>query len=127
MRFFNRLGVVVLICSIVIGGAGLLEARTKKGDKFFKQGRQAQLREEWDEALKFFELALDEDPGDAAYRMSARRVRFQAGQAHVKHGQDLRKKGKLEEALKQFQSAYAIDPSSTIAAQELRLTYRLIK
>ena len=126
MRYFNRLG-LILLAGLLLAGSLELAARTKKGEKLLKQGRQAQAAEEWDKALDLYEQALAEDPSDPAYQLSVRRARFEAGQFHVKQGRNLRKEGKLEEALKEFQSAFAIDPSATIAEQELRRTYRMIK
>ena len=68
-----------------------------------------------------------EDPADAAYQLSAKRVRFQAAMARVDTGQKLRSAGQLEEALAEFQKAYAIDPSSAMAEQELKRTKEMIE
>jgi len=111
----------------LVGVPPELEARGRKGDKLLAQGRAAEQRKDWDKALAFYEQALAEDPGDTAYQIAARRVRFQAGQAHVEQALKLRAQGKLEEALAEFQKAYAIDPSSTIAEQELAVTGEMIE
>ena len=102
-------------------------ARTRKGDRFLNQGRDAQLAEEWDKALALYEQALAEDPSDTAYQMAVRRLRFQTSQYHVRLGQQMLAAGKLDEALQEFQRAYAVDPSSAIAEQELLRTFRLIR
>lgn len=104
-----------------------LEARTKKGEKLLKEGQTAESRRDYDLALKLFEQALNLDPGDQGYQLAVRRARFQASQAHVDLGQKLRQSGKLEEAIAEFQKAFAMDPGSTIAEQELRRTYDMIK
>ncbi len=127
MKRIKRLGVILTAAGLLLAGAAELAARTKKGDKYFAEGRRYQLEEKWDRALEAYEKALGEDPADAAYQMAVRRTRFQAGQMHVKAGKKLREEGKLEEALAEFQKAYIIDPSSTIAEQELRTTYRMIR
>ncbi len=127
MKRINQLGVILAVVGLILSGAAETEARTKKGDKYFREGRRYQLEEKWDMALEAYEKALGEDPADAAYQMAVRRTRFQAGQMHVKAGKKLRDQGKLDEALAEFQKAYAIDPSSTIAEQELRTTYRMIR
>lgn len=123
----NRLGLAFPVACLLAAGAADLAAKTKKGDKYLKEGRQLQAQEKWDLALEAFELALAEDPSDPAYQMAVRRVRFQASAEHVKTGQKLRDQGKLDEALAEFQKAFTIDPSSTIAEQELRQTYRMVK
>jgi general secretion pathway protein D len=103
------------------------DARTRKGDKFLKEGQQAEVRKQWETALDLYEKALLEDPADAAYMMAAKRVRFQAGMTHVDAGQKLRSAGRLEEALASFQKAYAIDPSIGIAEQEIYRTKEMIE
>jgi len=104
-----------------------VEARTKKGEKLLKDGQIAEARKEYDLALKLFEEALNADPSDQGYQLAVRRARFQAAQNHVDVGQRLRQSGKLEEALAEFQKAFAMDPSSTMAEQELRRTYDMLK
>src|SRR5258708_856493 len=61
------------------------------------------------------------------YQFAMRRVRFQAGQAHVERGLKLRLNGKTAAALAEFEKAYAIDPSSSIAEQEIRRTREIIE
>jgi general secretion pathway protein D len=102
-------------------------ARNKKGDKLLKEGAQAEAAMDWDKALELYELAVQEDPSDRQYQMTAQRVRFQAGQKHIKAGRTLRTEGKLEEAAEEFRRAFAIDPSSGLAQSELRRTLRMIE
>jgi len=104
-----------------------LAARTRKGDKLLAEGRKAEVRKDWEKALEFYEGALAEDPADAGYQLAVRRVRFQAAQDRVNRGQKRRAEGKLEEALVEFQHAFALDPSSAIARQELQLTLDMIE
>ena len=94
---------------------------------YLKKGREAEVRKQWETALDFYEKAMLEDPADAAYQLSAKRVRFQAAMARVDTAQKLRSAGQLEEALAEFQKAYAIDPSSSIAEQELKRTKEMIE
>ncbi|MGD0200498.1 MAG: tetratricopeptide repeat protein, partial [Bryobacteraceae bacterium] len=121
------------VLRILVAGVALLamagsgEARVRKGDKLLAEGNKAEQRRDWDAALELYEKALAIDPSDTAYQIAARRVRFQAAQAHVDLGQKLRGQGELEKALAEFQRAYAIDPSSTIAEQELRRTLEIIE
>ncbi len=104
-----------------------VEGRNKKGEKLLKDGQIAETRKQYDLALKLFEEALNIDPGDQGYLLAVRRARFQASQSHVDGGQKMRQAGKLEEALAEFQKAFALDPGSTMAEQELRRTYEMIK
>ncbi len=104
-----------------------LSSRTRKGDGFLKQGRDAELRKEWETALDFYEKAMLEDPADSGYMIAARRIRFQASMFRVDAGQKLRDQGNLDAALAEFQKAYAIDPAATIAEQEIRRTKEMIQ
>ena len=116
----------VLLAIVVALTAGV-DAKTRKGDKAWKDGRAAEDRRDYDKALELYEKALSEDPADSAYLLSVRRARFQAGQAHVDRGKKLRAEGKLEEALEEYQKGFILDPSSSIAEQEIRRTKQMIE
>ena len=119
----NKLRVLAVLASVLlVVPANRLEARTRKGDKFLKQARVAEAQKDYETALDFYNRAIGEDPQDPAYQLGARRVRFQASQAHVEAGMRLRTAGQLEEALVEFQKAFNVDPGSAIALQEIRQT-----
>lgn len=120
LRVLSALAVVALTC------APALDARTRKGDKFFRQGQAAQAKGDWDAALDFYQKAVDESPRDADYLVGMHRARFEAGQKHVNQGQKLRNEGKLQEAFEEFQRAIVQDPSSGIAIEELKRTQQMI-
>lgn len=124
MLEFKRLATFFLLVTVLVTP---LAAKTRKGEKLLNQGREAEARKQWETALDFYEQAMLEDPADAAYQLAARRVRFQAGSARVEAGQRFRTAGRLEDALAEFQRAFAIDPSSTIAEQELLRTKMMIE
>jgi general secretion pathway protein D len=126
MYLFNRLTAIVLTAMLLCPTLPL-EARTKKGDKFLAEGRLHEQKKEWDEALDNYEKALSEDPADIVYQMAATKVHFQAGQSHIDKGMKLRSAGQLGEALIEFQKAYAINPGSAAAAQEVRRTTEMIE
>lgn len=125
MRFLRELTAIATLFALCAPLAPL-EARTRKGDKLLAQGREREVRKDWDAALEFYEQALSDDPSDAAYQLAVNRVRFQAAQAHVHRGLTVRNQGRLSEALIEFQRAYAIDPSSSAAEQEIRRTQQMI-
>jgi general secretion pathway protein D len=126
MYLFNRL-TAIMLTSMLLCPTLPLEARTKKGDKFLAEGRLHEQKKEWDEALENYEKALSEDPADIVYQMAATKVHFQAGQSHIDKGMKLRAAGQLGEALIEFQKAYAINPGSAAAAQEVRRTTEMIE
>jgi general secretion pathway protein D len=122
-RFVRILAALALLLAL----CGMAEARTRKGDKLLAEGQKAEQRKELDKALDLYEQALVEDPNDAGYQLAARRVRFAASEAHLGLGQKARADGALEQALAEFQKAYAIDPSSMIAEQELKRTLEMME
>jgi general secretion pathway protein D len=126
MYLFNRLTAIVLT-AVLLGPALPLEAKTKKGDKLLAEGRMHEQKKEWDAALQYYEQALSEDPGEILYQMAATKVRFQAAQAHIDKGLKLRSQGQLGEALVELQKAYAINPGSAAATQEIRRTTDMIE
>jgi general secretion pathway protein D len=114
---------LALILALAAGAA----AKSRKGEKAFKEARVAEEQRDYDKALELYEKALSEAPSNPGYLLGMRRVRFQAGQAHVDKGRKIRTEGKLDEALIEFQRAFAIDPSSSIAEQEIRRTAQMIE
>jgi len=122
-------GLAIFLALVALAGslAGPVAARTRKGDKYFAQGKEQEVRKEWDKALEFFQKALAEDPADVRYQLNVNRMIFQASQAHVEKGRKLRKQGMLNEALVEFEHAYLIDPSSDVAEQEVQTTRQMIE
>jgi general secretion pathway protein D len=116
----------MVVLSVVLG-VGVLEARTRKGDKLLAQCRTAELRKEWDKALSLAEEALSEDPADIAYQLATTRLRFYAAQYHIDQGKKLRNDGKLDDALAEFQKAHGINPASSMAEEEISRTKGMIE
>ncbi|MGA2434492.1 MAG: cohesin domain-containing protein [Bryobacteraceae bacterium] len=109
--------VALLFLLVAVTGAG-----TRKAEKYYEAGQKAEVLNHWDEALDLYEKALAEEPGNTAYRLKVAKTRMEASSRHVEKGLSLRNNGELDQALAQFEKAYAIDPSSKIAEQELKRT-----
>ncbi len=97
-----------------------------KAKSLYDKARDAEARQNYEEAYELYKQAYDLKPKDIRYRTSYERTKFLAAASHVHRGQLLRDAGKLEEALAEFQKAYDIDPSSFIAKQEIQRTQDLI-
>jgi general secretion pathway protein D len=126
MSFFNRL-VAVFLAAALTGPMAPLQAKTRKGDRYLAQGRIHEEKREWDAALENYEKALSEDPSESVYQMATQKARFQASQMHVGMGLKARGQGQLGDALLEFQKAFAIDPGSMVADQEIRRTQDMIQ
>jgi len=107
-------------------GIGLFAAGCPKGQTDYSKGRKAETIEDYDDALEFYTKALKSDPNNAAYKIRINQTRFEAGEMHIKLGLKARENGDLQGAAAQFQRAQNIDPSSSIAGQELKKTLGMI-
>ncbi|MEP6714574.1 MAG: secretin N-terminal domain-containing protein [Terriglobia bacterium] len=126
MNRFHQINVVLLISLLVLPPAPL-SAKTRRGDRLRNEARAEELKGNLDHALELAEQAVSQDPGDPSYLLEVRRVRFEAGAAHVKNGQKIRAAGQLDQALAEFMKAYALDPASDIAIQEIKRTREMIE
>jgi len=121
-----QLTALALVCVLAMPPAPLL-ASNRKGDKLWNEARTEEAKGNFDHALQLAEQAYELDPSDIGYQLEVRRVRFEAGDMHVKNGQKLRNAGKVSEALAEFEKAYAIDPASDIAMEEIKRTRAMIQ
>jgi general secretion pathway protein D len=115
-----------LLALLLILGA-LPALATDKAKQFYKQGLDAEMRQDYVTAYNFYHQAYEAKPTDITYRASFERVRFFASAAYVHKGQQLEKDGKLQEALTNFEQAISIDPSSFIAQQEANKVRRILQ
>jgi general secretion pathway protein D len=120
MRSLGSL-LLAVICGLLAAGCP-----RSKGTEDYKQAHRAESLKDYDTALEHYQKALNADPFNADYKLKTAQLRFEASQYHVRQGQKLREKGELQLALAEFQKAFAIDPSSPIAEQEIRVTLELI-
>ncbi len=123
---WKQLTAILLACTLAMPPVSLL-ATTRKGDKLWNEARLEESKGNLDHALQLAEQAFELDPSDIGYQLEVRRVRFEAGEMHVKNGQKLRNAGKLSEALAEFEKAYGIDPASDIAMEEIKRTRAMIQ
>ena len=111
---------------VLCAGVALLAAGCPKGKPDYQQGRRAENLQDYDAAYDFYQKALKEEPENAEYQIKFNQARFEAGAFHIKQGVKLREQGNLQAAMGEFQRAAAIDPSSSMADQELRKTADLL-
>jgi general secretion pathway protein D len=126
MKRLNHLAVVFLSAFLALPPAPLA-AGTRKGDKLVNQARAEENKGNFDKSVSLSEEAVEQDPGDPAYLLQLRRVRVEAGFAHLKIARQLRSDGHLDQALSEFERALSFDPSSDIARQEIERTKQMIE
>lgn len=125
MLFFKHLSALLLAFALVAAPLSL-QAKNRKGDKYLAEGRAHEQKKEWDAALDCYEKALSEDPSELTYQIAAQKARFEASATHVTNATKVRSQGQLGDALLEFQKAYALNPSSMIAEQEVLRTQQMI-
>jgi general secretion pathway protein D len=103
------------------------QARTRKGDKIFKQAQKAEAEKDWDAAISLYDEALATDPNDPNYALFDQRIHTKTAQERIAAGRELLKAQNLDAALLQFQKAYLADPGSQVALQEIRSTTAMLK
>ena len=90
--------------------------------KYFKQGKQAEIREDYITAYQDYRQAWLAKPKDMEYKEAYTRLRFQAAAQYVGLGKKLRDQGRLNDALTDFLRALEIDPTYESAQQEAQRT-----
>jgi general secretion pathway protein D len=119
-RAIRPAAILLLVAAISLPGI------SESAKSLYNKGKDAEAKQNYEQAYEYFKQAYDKKPEDLAIRASFERLRFLAGASHVHRGQLLRDAGKLQEALAEFQKAAEIDASSFIAQQEVRRTQKMI-
>src|SRR5580658_1162408 len=120
-RLIRPVAMVLLVLAVSLAIAA------DKAKSVYNKGKDAEARQNYEQAYDFYKQAYDLKPGDLTYRSAFERLRFLAGASHVHRGQLLREAGQLDAALAEFQKAIDIDPSSAIAQQEIQHTKQMIE
>src|SRR5579885_886363 len=73
-----------LLAACLLGASAFVpKAFADKGEKEFKAGFQAEVRRDWDEAVRRYQEALNLEPDNPQYMLAVGRARFQAGVTHL--------------------------------------------
>ena len=116
-RYFS--GLLLIVVAVLVTGCS-------KGNQQYKAGTKAESLNDYDTALENYNKALRADPNNTEFKLKAARARFEASTWHLEQGQRLRDQSNLELALGEFRKALMIDPSSAVAAQEVKAAMDLL-
>jgi general secretion pathway protein D len=119
-RLIRPAAIAMLVLAIT------LPAAADKAKSLYNKGKDAEARQNYEQAYDYYKQAYELKPKDILYRASYERTRFLAGASHVHRGQLLRDAGKLDDAMAEFRKAAEIDSASSIAQQEIRRTQKMI-
>jgi general secretion pathway protein D len=87
----------------------------------YRLGAQAEMNQQYDDAVAYYEKAILEDPRDAIYRAALQRAKIRASLQYIRTARELAAQGKKEEALAAFAKAQAYNPRDPAISREARL------
>jgi len=89
-------------------------------NRSYKLGTEAALSKNWDEAVRYYERALLENPKNSVYRLALFRAKLAASSFHLVKARELSFQGSKKEALVEYEKALYYDPLNRIIAEEAR-------
>jgi general secretion pathway protein D len=111
--------ILTLLVSLICLAASSHLHAGELGKSFYKQGRAAEERQDYDAAFHAYHKAALVDPGNLKYKTACERMKPLAAALHFKRGKDLKESGKTTAALTEFLRAAAIDSSNEAAEQAI--------
>jgi len=115
----------LFLVSFAIQGT-LSPLRAESAKNYYKQGKAAEIREDYITAYQDYRQAWLAKPADMRYKESYLRLKFSAAFEYVTMGRKLRAQGQLNDALTDFLRALEVDPSNEAAQQEAQQVRALI-
>lgn len=105
-----------LVLAVVLAGLAGCATFTES----YRSGNRAEIGKQYDEAIRYYEQALIENPRESVYRLALLRVKTTAALLEVQRARVLAADGKKDEAAAAYKKALAYDPGDRIALAELR-------
>ncbi len=90
------------------------------GQHYYKLGSQAEMNKEWDEAIRYYEQAVQENPREYGFKLALTRARFSASLFQLQEARRLVAQGDKEGAFKAYEKALAYDPRNRAIVEEMR-------
>ncbi len=100
--------------------AALAAAACVTFSPYYKQGSQAEMNKQFEEAIALYEKAALENPKEPVYRLALERARISASLFHLQEARRLVAKGQREAAAAEYGKALALNPRDTQTALEAR-------
>jgi general secretion pathway protein D len=110
---------IALLATLASLGSPSLRLHAESANSDYKQGQNAEAREDYDAAFDDYQKALAKNPKDARFKIAVARVRVTASAEHLTRGRKLIAAGDSPGALAEFLHASEIDPSNEAAQQEI--------
>jgi general secretion pathway protein D len=86
----------------------------------YKLGTEAAISKNWDEAIKYYEKAVSENPKSSVYRLALLRAKLAASSVHLTKARELAFQDRKKEALVEYEKALSYDPLNRMIAEEAK-------
>jgi general secretion pathway protein D len=114
----RRSGLLAFALSIFLGAA-VSPTRAESANTDYKNGKEAEARQDYDTAYTWYQKALQRDPKDVRFRTAFDRIRVTVSDMHLSKGRNLVQAGDVQNALAEFLHALEVDPGNQGARQEI--------
>ncbi len=114
-----RGGLGVLLGVLLLGFVAAGSAHGQSAARWDRRGKQAEARQDYDEAFEDYRQAHLKKPNDLRYKTDYELMRFKDANTHVDRGRVLENSGDVDGAMNEFARALQIDPGNQSAEQEL--------
>ncbi len=106
-------GLVGLIATLLVCGSCATDTY-----KYLQQGHQYAAAGDWDNSVRFFQKAYEEDPDHTEIKLMLKRSKFEASQMHMAKGESYLAQELFNEAINEFRISMAMNPANTKAAEK---------
>ena len=98
------------VAAVMLAVAVLVSGCT--AGRAFHNGEAAARGGDWDAAVEYYRLALQDEPGRPEYRIALQRAMLNAARAHLAAAREREATGDLPGALIEYRRSYELDPSN---------------
>jgi general secretion pathway protein D len=113
MPHANSRFLILIAMAVALAGSGCLSAA-------MRAGQQAEVVQDYDQAVIEYTRVLREKPGNVDARRALERAKLRAAQDHLTNGRRFAANGRLDEALVELQTASELNPGSADIEETLR-------
>jgi len=114
----RRLAAVLVLALLVSGCAA---------SRAFRHGQDKARLGDWDEAIKLFTKAVQEDPENGEYRIYLRRAQDEAYHQHTERARELERRDDLEAALAEYRKALEVVSTDRVIQSKVAELERTIR
>ena len=112
LKLATKLLTLAIVLAVGLGGCSASRGA-------YSRGNRAEITRDFETAMTEYKIALDRNPGNIEYRLKYEQARFNAALQHFENGRRAVEKQDYETARREFEQVIAIDPTHTLAEQQL--------